>query len=246
MDEYQLIYSAIQLPLVILSFRYWEIMVLSVACATIYWIASLKRPKSKDYQILAFSKSLQRLCAEKGLNHALHESTSGSSAPQDVKDFAVRSALGDIDNVHKSQSPHVHELLEILSLGLQSGIDVSNNIRMFVSNLESWIDSRNRMLRNSLNMDMLSGIGVAFFVPLFGGIGASIIGASGSITGMNAAALEHSFEVILVVYIAVMSYVRSSFSAYAVPGNPIIGSIRAAAIGTAIIGVSSSIINYAI
>ncbi len=251
MDRSGILYAAVQIPLVLLSFWSSDFIIMSIGLAALYGFASMKKSGATDHQLLSFSRSLSKSCSNAGVSHALSESASSPTAPAEIRALAVRSWLGDIgsadnDNVQKPQNPRVRELYEILALGLRSGSDISSNLRSFVSNLEAEMESKNRMMRNSLNMDVLSRIGIAFFVPLFGGIGASIIGASGSIMGSNMSLLKQSFEATLVIYITVMSYVMNSFRPSGRPGNAIIGSIQSAAIGSAIMRLSSSIITYAI
>ncbi len=251
MDRSEILYAAVQMPLVALSFWSSWFIIPSVALAAIYGMASMKTAKATDHRLLSFSRSLSKSCANTGVNRALDESISSAAAPAEIRELAVRARLGDIDgagcaNAKRRQNPAVRELYEILALGLRSGMDISNNLRVFTSNLEAETESRNRMARNSLNMDVLSRMGIAFFVPLFGGIGASIIGASGSIAGSNVALLKQSFEIVLIIYIAVMSYVMNSFRPSGRPGDAIVGSVQSAAIGSAIMRLSSSIITYAI
>ena len=241
-----MVYAAIQIPLVTLSFFSWKFIAVSISIAAAYWYLHISAEKSDEYGILSFSKSLSRLCAEKGINHALAEALDDKSAPDEIRELSIRTKLGGVDTCRRPSNPLISELYDMLLLGLQRGMDISKNLRMFTANLESDLESKNRAMRNSLNMDVLSKVGISFFVPLFGGIGASIIGASGAILNSDVVLVKNSFEMLIVIYVAVMSYVTVHFRPFGRQGNAIIGSIQAAAIGAAIIVMSSSIITYAI
>ena len=66
-------------------------------------------------------------------------------------------------------------------------------------------------MQGSLNMNTLSSFGISFFVPLFGGIGSSIISGSGAILGMAATPQVVPFQTVILIYIAIMSYIMCSF-----------------------------------
>ncbi|MCL4365184.1 MAG: hypothetical protein M1569_02965 [Candidatus Marsarchaeota archaeon] len=246
MDRSEIVYAAAQIPLVTLSFFSWKFIAVSMSIAVAYWYLHIRAEKSEEYGILSFSKSLSRLCAEKGINHALAEALNGQSSPNEIKELSIRTKLGGGDTCQRPSNPLISELYDMLMLGLQRGMDISKDLKMFTANLEADLESKNRIMRNSLNMDVISKVGIAFFVPLFGGIGASIIGASGAILNSDVALMKSSFEMLIVIYVAVMSYVTIRFRPFGRQGNAIIGSIQAAAIGAAIIVMSSSIITYAI
>lgn len=231
----------------LLSLLDWGFLIISAVFSLLYTYFQSKRGKNSDYQILSFCNELYRCYAKKGMGKALAECAKLGSAPNEIKELSKRNVLGDIENNCKSSSdPNIRELCEIITFGLSSGADISNNLKTFISCLESDIENRNRVLQNSLNMDTLSRIGIIFFVPIFGGIASSIIGASGMILSSEVSTLKRSFQLIIIIYIALMSYIMNSFGMNGKSKNAALNALQTTIIGASIIRLSSSIITYAI
>ena len=135
--------------------------------------------------------------------------------------------------------------MEIIEISVQSGTDIKNNLDMFISRLESDIENGNQAMQGSLNMNTLSSFGISFFVPLFGGIGSSIISSSGAILGANATPQVIPFQAVIVIYIAIMSYMMYAFKP-ASGETPLFRSFQATIIGAGIIKASAAFMAYAI
>ena len=169
------------------------------------------------------------------------------NSPKELRALKRRFMLGELDisGSKKSDNQSINEFIDIVSLGLQGGTSIRNNLNLFISRLEAEADSRNKEIQGSMNMDTLSTFGISFFVPLFGGIGSSIIGASGSIIGASTSELAKSLQIILLVYIALMSYVMGIFRSSGA-GEAAFKSLQNAIIGAAIIRTVANFMVYAI
>ena len=143
------------------------------------------------------------------------------------------------------EDKNIQELMEIIEISVQNGTDIRNNLSMFISRLESDMENSNQSIQSSLNMNGLSSLGISFFVPLFGGIGSSIINSSSSILGAGQSTETIAFQVVIVAYIAIMSYIMEAFKR----GNAqsaLFKSFQAAIIGAGIIKTSAAFMAYAI
>ncbi len=213
MDRTKTIYIIAGLAAAIASLFWWVLIIPAAALSIAYSIACKPASRAKDSRLLAFAREFNSECSRKGLNSALNGKAEEPNSPEELRELKRRYMLGDLglQGHKKSPSPSANEFLDIVTLGLQSGTSIKNNLSLFVSRLEADAESRNKEIQSSMNMDTLSAFGISFFVPLFGGIGSSIIGASGSIIGASTAELAKSLQVILLVYIALMSYVMGIF-----------------------------------
>ncbi len=247
LDKLKTIYIGAELVTVFISIIWWEFIIAAAMLALAYRLILRSAARRKDYELLAFARELLNSCGKKGMHAALGEASRLPSAPKEFKEASGRSMLGETDVLGHcmSKDPEKNELMGIVAMGLQQCHDVRKNLKLFVSRLESDMENKNKHVQNSLNMDILSSFGVSFFVPLFGGICASIIGASGTISGLSTAMATKSFEIVVIVYVALMSYIMGLFKEE--PGdNPLFRSFQATIIGAAIMRVASAFMIYAI
>lgn len=247
MDRTGMACALAELASLALSLVRWEAMIASAAIALAYGFLRRSRHARGYNELLAFARELDRELSGKCLSAALREASRSPSCPKELRDISRRSMLGDFEQNarHASADPETRELAELVSMGVSRGADIRKGLKAFIQRLEADIESRNAVTQNSLNMNSISSIGVFLFVPVFGGIGASIIGASGAIAGPLAAGTAFPFEAVVVFYLAVMGYVMQLFRKDR-EISPAIGSIQAAIIGAAIIRSVSTVVAYAI
>lgn len=95
-------------------------------------------------------------------------------------------------------------------------------------------------------METLSSIGVMFFIPLFAGIGATIIGASGAIGGDGLNSIKIPFELAMVAYVGIMCYISSMFKPSNDTEHHAFSAIRGIAFGSALIRASTFLMSYVV
>lgn len=246
MNRTTAVYLAIALATLAASAFWWGFIIASAASTLAYNIIMRSGSKRHDHELLAFSKEFARVCGSHGTSLALSKCAKDPSAPKEVRELSQRVRLGHselCDSIPCSDG-NIKELLEIIGMSIQNGTDIKNNLRLFISRLEADAESKNQLAQSSLNMDTLSVFGVSFFVPLFGGIGASIISGSGAILGTSSFSTS-TFEMIIVAYIAVMSYIMHIFrsgKAY----ESLFSSFQTTVMAAGIIRLSAAFMAYAI
>ena len=230
----------------IASLLSWKFLVLSAALALLYPLTMSIEKKTDDNELLIYARELRDLCKTKGLTPSLASISKNKSYSKGFRTAACKLLMGHIDSdpVTKGPNENTGELTELISSGVQSGFNIKNSLDMFISGLESKMDAQNGAILGSLNMNTLSKFGVCVFVPLFGGIGASILSGSTAILG-SLHSPTAQFEFLIAFYTGVMSFVMSLFGSGGLIDN-INGSFRATIIAGGIIKASSVLIAYAI
>ena len=239
------IYVAIAASLVA-SYLSWRFLALASILALFYPLAAKVERRVSDHAVLVCAKELRDSCKRRGLNPSMLNLSKSSASPVALK-TALRSLLmGHHDQVliGKSGNDNLDELIELISSGVNGDFDIKNNLDTYISKLESRMDSSNSIVQSSLNMNTLSKLGVNFFVPVFGGIGASIMFGSTSILG-SLHPPTTQFELLIVLYSGMMSFVTSMFGPGSFADNAG-GAIRAAVIAGGIIKASAALMAYAI
>jgi hypothetical protein len=224
----------------------WWFLILSAMISVAYNLLCRSDSKKRDHELLAFAKEFREMSRGEGLNAALAGSLKSDSAPKELRELSKKMMLGQISlgDSRLCEDKNTRELMEIIEISVQNGTDIKNNLNLFISRLESDMENSNQSMQNSLNMNTLSSFGVSFFVPMFGGIGSSIISGSGAILG-TASVPVIPFQTVIVIYVAIMSYVMCAFK----PGNgqsPLLRSFQATIMGAGIIKVSAAFMAYAI
>lgn len=247
LDREKYAYAAVQMSLLAVSMLVGYMLIASVASSIMYFYLCRKREKKQDYDLLVFAKSLRKELEGRGLRQALRKASAMASAPRPFKIMAKRMDIGDsLDEFGVAEvSEDAAELGEIVSFGVSSGSNIGSSLNAFISNMENRMEGRNRMMQNSLSMDSLSYIGVAFFVPLFGGICESIIVASGAMSAASLYSAARFFGIIVTAYIALMSYVMNAFRIED-RGSAFVNALQVTIIGTAVMRMASGLISYAI
>jgi hypothetical protein len=247
MDRIKAVCIVAELATAIASLVRWESIIASAGIAVLYSLLSRSRTRDRTNELLVFAREFEAACARKGLNSALKEKSTESNAPEGLREIERRLAAGDIEarEYKRSGDTNVDEFLDIIATGLGSGTDIRSNLGLFVSRLETEMHSKNKAIQSALNMDSLSTLGMAFFVPLFGGIGTSIIAASGSIIGSSTASLARSFQIIILLYITLMSYVMALFRECG-RNEPALRAFQVALMGAAIMRTAAGFMIYAI
>lgn len=228
------------------SYLSWKFLILSSILAILYPLASRIEKKTDDHTVLACAKELRDSCKTRGLNSSLVSLSKNKSCPNALRAASRMLLMGHADPVlsEGSGGGSLDELTELISSGVRSGLDIKNSLDMFISKLELRIDSQNSAMQGSLNMNTLSKLGVNFFVPVFGGIGASIMSGSTAILG-SLHPPTTQFELLMVLYVGMMSFVMSMFDSGRFKDD-INGSFRAAIIAGGIIKTSAALMAYAI
>jgi len=231
----------------VMSLIHWWFLIISAMGSVAYGLLCKSGSKRRDHELLAFAKEFREISHRDGLNAALSRSLKSDSAPKELKELSGRMMLGQVSigDSRLCEDKNTRELMEIVEISVQNGTDIGNNLNLFISRLESDMENGNQSMLNSLNMNTLSSFGVSFFVPLFGGIGSSIMGSSGVMLGTSSMPQVIPFQAVVVIYIAIMSYIMNAFKP--VSGQtPLFGSFQAAIIGAGIIKASSAFMAYAI
>ncbi len=247
MDKIKAVYISIALATLAMSILWWWLLVLSAIIMLAYGMLPGSRPKNRDHELLAFTKEFSESVRKEGLNPALSRTLSAQSAPKEIKELSKSIMLGKVDfsDSLPCEDKNTKELMEIIEISVQNGADIRNNLNMFISRMESDMENTNQSMQSSLNMNSLSSLGISFFVPLFGGIGSSIISSSGSILGAGQSAETTAFQVVIVAYIAIMSYIMEAFKSGG-SRSPLFKSFQAAIISAGIIKASAAFMAYAI
>ena len=228
------------------SYLSWKFLLLASILAIFYPLAAKVERRIGDHAVLAWAKEFRDSCKRRGLSSSMLHLSKSSSCPAALKSSLRALLMSDHDPAHilKSGNDNLDELIELISSGANGGFDIKNNLDMYISKLESKMDLHNNTMQGSLNMNALSKLGVNFFVPVFGGIGASIMSGSTSILG-SLHPPTTQFELLIVLYSGMMSFVMSMFGSGSVADN--VGSaLRAAVIAGGIIKASEALMAYAI
>ncbi len=224
----------------------WKFLALASILAILYPLAAKVKMKTGDHAVLACAKELRDSCKRRGLSSSMLHLSNSSTCPVALKSALRAILMGNHGKLHivKSGNDNLDELIELISSASDGGFDVKNSLDIYISKLESEMDLHNSAMQGSLNMNTLSQLGVNFFVPLFGGIGASIMSSSTSILGsLHPPTIQ--FELLIVLYSGMMSFVMSIFGSGSAADNA--GSaLRSAVIAGGIIKASAALMAYAI
>lgn len=228
-----------------LSAAAWEFAAVALVIALVQKAGLHRQRQSGDSKLLAYAKSLEARHSRQGLLRSLAESSRCDPVPAAISSLSLRAMYGGIGpcQFNASGSRSAIELATMIDACLCNGASMKGSISRFISRLQAELELRNRMLQSSLAMDALSGLGLSIFVPMFGGIGASIISASGSIIGSGAYAAVLPFEAVIVIYVAVMSYTASAFGG---ASRGAASALQSAITGAAIIRIAAALTTNAI
>lgn len=247
MDKLKITYLLAVSIALAMSIISWWLLVAAAGISIVYNLAGTPHSRKSDHKLLAFAKEFKEDIYERGLNAALSRSIRSDSAPNELKELSKRAMLGEIGPampIH-CEDDNTKELIEIIGISLQNGTDIKNNLDLFISRLESEMENKNQSIQSSLNMNTLSILGVSFFVPLFGGIGSSIISSSGILLGTASTPQVIPFQAVVVIYIAVMSYTMYAFDREK-GKSALFNSFQTTVIGAGIIKASAALMAYAI
>ncbi|MEM3215980.1 MAG: hypothetical protein QXS17_03635, partial [Candidatus Micrarchaeaceae archaeon] len=86
---------------------------------------------------------------------------------------------------------------------------IENKLGIFIEDLEREVSTKNKLHAKTAGMSMLTLAGIAFFFPLFSGIGLAILRSSG---GLVVSSNYSEFAVVSMVYVVLMLYLVSVFS----------------------------------
>ncbi len=247
MNKSKIIYLAFTSITLLMSLIQWWFLVPSAIGTIAYGVLCRSNSKKRDHELLAFAKEFREMNHKDGISAALSRTAKSNSAPKELKELSKRMMLGQISlgDSRLCDDKNTRELIEIIEISVQNGTDIKNNLNLLISRLESDIENGNQAMQGSLNMNTLSSFGISFFVPLFGGIGSSIISGSGAILGTAATPQVVPFQTVILIYIAIMSYIMCSFKPTS-GQTPLFKSFQTTIIGAGIIKASAAFMAYAI
>lgn len=224
----------------------WKFLVVSSAFALFYQLTTNTERKNMDDIALSCAKELRDLCRIHGLNHSLLLMSNSRSTPKELRKASRMLLLGhtEQDLLEKCGEEGMDELIELIVNYVHAGHEISKGLDMLISDLESKIDYKNKNTQSSLNMDTLSIFGIYFFVPVFGGIGASIMSGSMDILGAVHSPVVQ-FEALMVLYASIMAFIMSLFRSEKFAQSAF-DSLKAAIIAGGIIKASAALVAYAI
>ena len=155
---------------------------------------------------------------------ALGDLKQGSEVSRKLYYMLKRQRLGETKAMPDSGDtcPYSRELLNLISTGLNSGKSIKKNLELLAERFEYELKLENRFNSKIGGMRTLTYTGLAFFLPMFGGISSSILGASLGLAGGYPVFFEKSFLACIGVYTALALFISSSFSK---PGSGLIDRV---------------------
>ena len=178
----------------------------SLALVAIHFF-SFKAYKQRKTEIGA---ALDSIIAEYAKGHSALRAAMRSTIPE-LREAARAYLLGDFCcEKNAKQLNHVGELKSMLTYGIVSGSDISESLKMMKSRLEYETGVLSAIKEHAGSMELLAYVGVVFFVPLFGGISASIMG---SLTAMGSiGAPIGGFMLIILTYVTLVLCITTSLA----------------------------------
>lgn len=182
----------------------------ALMAAHIYTMLGKSINEKKDSLLLA--KAI--LSRKPGPTFALGDLKQDSEVSRKLGSMLKRQLLGEIEAVPDPRKPgrYARELLNLISTGLNSGKSMKKNLELLADRLEHELKLENRFNSKIGGMRTLTYVGLAFFLPMFGGISSSILGTSLNLAGGSPAAFEQDFLACIGIYIAFALFIGSSFS----------------------------------
>lgn len=181
----------------------------------IYIIKRSGKNTISDSEVLIFTKDLIRSYRE-GLLKAVETATARNySFSKQIYYLISRYKLGSFasDSIHApTRNQHLNELLGMILNALSSGINIKNSILQFESRLENEIKTGQRRTSRVGGMQYITYLGMAFFLPLFGGISSVILGTATGLLGNGNVSLQHGFIYSIAIYIIAVLAIDSFFN----------------------------------
>jgi hypothetical protein len=166
-----------------------------------------RRPAGAETEVLVFVRELIRNSGHNlshSLDSALHKEYSFSA---DLRRRLARFRLGHHDALSErsgSEGRHMAELLCILSEGLAKGGSTLRSLESLKARLEEEARARNRLKAGTGGMQSVTYLGMAFFLPLFGGISSTILTTSLGLLNQGGVPLQHAFIYVISAYILIV------------------------------------------
>lgn len=153
---------------------------------------------------------LDSIIAEYSKSHSALRAAMHSTASE-LREAAKTYLLGNFccEESTKQQN-HMDELRSTLTYGIVSGRDISESLKMMKSRLEYETGVLSAIKEHAGSMELLAFVGVVFFVPLFGGISASIIGSLIAI-GSGGTSVG-GFMLVILTYVTLVLCITTSLS----------------------------------
>ena len=208
------------LAAILLGEYYLSILETALLAAHIYAMLRKSHNEKKDTLLLSraiLSRKMSQTPALTGLNQ-------GSEVSRKLDSMLKKQQLGELNATPDpvETGPYSREFLNLISTWLNSGKSIKKNLELLAERLEYELKLENRFNSKIGGMRALTYAGLAFFLPLFGGISSSILGTSLGLAGSSSVILERNFLACVGIYAALALFINSSFSK---PGSGIIERI---------------------
>jgi len=114
-------------------------------------------------------------------------------------------------------NPYEAELGELVAFHLNTGKSIRKALELFCARLEHEIEMENRLNSKASGMKAVTYAGLVFFLPLFGGISASLISASLGAVGYGVLLLQQHFLAAVAAYMMIVLAITFLFDMNAAP-----------------------------
>ena len=166
--------------------------------------------KTYNQRKAAIGAALDSIIADYTKGRSAVRAALHSTIPE-LREVARTYMLGDfLREEEAKQHSHIDELKNMLSYGIVSGRDICESLKMMKGRLEYEAGVLSAIKEHAGSMELLAYVGVVFFVPLFGGISASIMG---SLTTMGGGGVQAGgFMLIILIYVTFILCITSSLA----------------------------------
>lgn len=175
--------------------------------------AQRKKGVSKKEVLMLSRRILSEIDKGKKMELLLKKEKGHDNLTNSVGLLLKRERLGELKASPEKilGSQHGSELLEMVAFRLNTGKEIKKNLTLFCRRLENEIEIENKLITKVGGMQTLTYAGLVFFLPLFGGISSSILGASLSMLSQNVLAFQQRFLLIIACYIATILCISTAF-----------------------------------
>ena len=218
--------------------------------AASYFVKRNRKHTIKDNEVLTFAKDVSRNYGN-GLIYALKSAASRDySFSKRVKTALSRYRLGCYgfeEQLADYGNLSLNELMGAAADAMASGSNIKSNLSQFVSRLDGSINAKNRVRSKSGGMQYITYLGMAFFLPLFGGISSAILKAAGGIINAGIWDLSQGLVYVVAAYILMVLVTDVLLSNHEFSFNEIISSVVPVfSISAFMLVISATYVNYAI
>lgn len=165
-----------------------------------------------DKEVLALTKEFQRNYLKTGRIISAIDMIESKSDPEKTLKRIAKETMLSGEPSHNTSNSSFGEFLEILLFGIDSGKNISKNLEFFIHKLENEISKANRIKSKVSGLNLLTYAGMVFFIPLFGGISATILTTSLNLMNSSMQVLKERFLLVIDAYTSIILYTNRFFS----------------------------------